>query len=207
MTTAPAVAAASTAPQHSIVPAPHAVSVGVTSTSASVSPSPFAPPPTSAPIVGPVSQSLLPSSSSSPHPTAKAKSPAVVQVHPDRQVCPSSRTILLSACVYAYVLCDRVQCFRRWILPIAPRHHAPPIPHGVRRGLLCSFLPRLRVTRSLAPGPALRQKNPTHQMSYPSIRHRHRRLHQHRRRRRRVDLVAVMYKSSPRPVSKDKDGN
>lgn len=233
-----------------MVPAPPAVGLAVARTSASISPSPFAPPPASAPIAGPVSQSLpLPSS---PHLTAKAKSPDVVGVHsdrpalssdlnaddhpagseyvmehtsastsrpdhdeagpggnltagnldafthdppdqpqsPSRQVCLSPRAIILSACVYTYVSCDRVKSYRLWIL----RHHAP----HTRRRPLCSFLPRLRVSDPLNPRPTLfLQKNPTHQTSYPSIRRRR------RRHRRCVDHVAVTYGSSPNPTSKD----
>jgi hypothetical protein len=241
--------------QYPIVPAPLGVGLGVAS--ASVSPSPFAPPPASAPIAGPVSHPLPRPSSSSTNLTAKAKSPDVVQVHPDqlalssdldadehpagseyvmehasvstlhpegpggnstadhlnafthdppdspqprapsRQVCLSSRAVLHSACVYAYESCDRVQCYRLWIPPIAPRHQAPP--HGARRRLLCSFLRRLRVY-PLTPSPTLfLQKNPTHQKPYPYIRHRR----HHHRHRRCVDLVAVTHGSSPRPTSKD----
>ena len=114
-----------------------------------------------------------------------------------RQVCLSSRAVLLSVCVYAYLSCDRVQCCRLWILPIAPHHHA--LPHDARQRPLCSFLPRLRVSHPLTPSPTLfLQKNPTHQISYPSIRHRRRHRH-----RRCVDLVAVTHRSSPRPTSKD----
>jgi hypothetical protein len=115
---------------------------------------------------------------------------------PSRQVCLSSRAVLLSAYVYAYVSCDRVQRCRLWIQPIAPRHHAPS--SGARRRPLCFCLPRLRVTDPLTPSPTLfLQTNPTHQMSYLSIRHpRH-------RHRRCVDLVAVTHRSSPKPTSKD----
>lgn len=222
---------------------------------ASVSPSPFAPPPASAPIAGPVSQPLpLPSSSSS----SQAKSPDVVRVHPDRpdqlapandlesdehpagseyvtehtsastshsdageatadhldafardppdqpqprtsrQVCLSSRAVLLSACVYAYESCDRDQYLRLWIPPIAPLHHA--LPRGAHRRPLCSFLRHLNPLNS-CPIPFL-QKNPTHRSSYPSIRCccRHRR----RRHRRSVDEIdAVTHRSSPRPTNKD----
>ena len=229
-----------------MVPAPPAVSI-----STSVSPSPFAPPPTSAPIAGLVSHPLpLPSSSSSSsHVAVKAKLPDDVRVHPDqlahssdldadghptgtehvmertfpsasrpdageatagrldafthdpldqpqprapsRQVCLSSRTVLLSACVYAYVLCDRVQCCRLWILSTTPRHHAP---HGARQRPHCSFLPHLRVSRPLTPCPTLFfQKNLT---SYPSIRRRRRRHHHHYRRHRCVDFVGMTHRSS-----------
>jgi hypothetical protein len=116
---------------------------------------------------------------------------------PSRQVCLSSRAVLLSARAYPYVSCDRVQCCRLWILPIAARHQAPP--HGARRRPLCSFLPRLRV-HPLIPSPTLfLQKNPTHQVPYLSIRHRHRHHHHHHRC---VELVAVTHRSSPRPTSK-----
>lgn len=224
----------------------------------SVSPSPFAPPPASSSIAETVSQPLpLPSSSSSssPHLAVRAKSPDVVQVHPDqlahssgsagiehvkehssasvsrpdageaeprgnsatdhldafthdppdqpqpralsRQVCLSSRAVLLSACVYAYVSCDRVQCCHPWILPITPHRHAPP--HDIRQRPLCSFLPRRRVPHPLAPCPTLfLQKNA---MSYPSIRPRPR--PHHHCRRRPVDFVAVTHESRPRPTNKD----
>src|SRR6266446_683250 len=221
VTAAPVVVAAATALQHSVVPAPIAARLGVASMSASISPSPFAPPPASAPITG-VPPLPLPSS----HLIVKAKSPDVVLVpapssdldarehavgseyvmehtsastHPDdggarlgenstashhppnqpqaraqsRQVCLSSRAVLLSACVYAYVSCDRVQCCHPRIPPITPRHLAPP--HCARQGPLCSFLPRLRASHTLAPRPALLRKNPSHQRSYPSIRRRHHR--------------------------------
>ena len=122
------------------------------------------------------------------------------QVQPrvlSRQVCLSSRAVLLSACVYTYVSYNRVQCCRLWILPIAPRHHAPL--RGARRRPLCSFLPRLRVSRPLTPRPTLFvQKNPMHQILYPSIH-----LRRHHRHRRSVGVVGVTHRSSPSPTSKD----
>ena len=235
VTAASVVPTATMASQCPIVPAPPALGVGVARTSASVFPSPFAPPPALAPIAGPVSQSLpLPSSCS----TAKAKSPDVVRAYPDqsalsndwdtnkhpagseyviehtststsrpsdgeprapsRQVCLSSRAILLSACVYAYVSCDRVRYYCRWTLPMAPRHHAPL--HDSRRRPLCSYLPRLRVSDPLTFHQTLfLQTNPTHQMSYPSIHLRH----YHHRHRLYVELVAVTHRPSISPTSKE----
>jgi hypothetical protein len=111
---------------------------------------------------------------------------------PSRQVCLSSRTVLLSACVYAYVSCDRVRCCRLWIPPIAPHDR----PHDTRRRPLCSSLPRLRASH---PPTFFPQKNPTHQMSYPWIRH-HRHHHRHRRP---VEFIAVTNRSSQSPISKD----
>lgn len=125
---------------------------------------------------------------------------------PSRQVCLSSRAVLLSARAYPYVSCDRVQCCRLWILPIAARHQV--LPRAAHRRPLCSFLPRLRV-HPLIPSPTLfLQKNPTHQVS--SIRHRHR--HRHHRHHRCVEPVAVTHRSSQSPrqsqsPSPSKDGN
>ena len=106
---------------------------------------------------------------------------------PSRQVCLPSRAVLLSACVYTYVSCDRIPCYRFWIVPIAPRHHAPH--RGARRRPPYSFLPRLRVPHPLTPSPTpFLQKNPL----YPLIHHRHR--HRHHRHLRCVDLVAVTHR-------------
>ena len=238
-----------------MLPTPPVIGVGAASTSVSVSPSPFAPPPASTSISRPVSQLIPPlSSSSSSHPSIKAKSPdapvspdqqaisgdldvserpegsehvteraspsddggaslngnstAGLPSYPDRlqarspslQVCPPSRIILLSACVYAYESCDRVQCRPR-ITSIVHRHHAHLFLHGTHRKLLCSFLPRPGVSHPLAPPPIrLLQSEtaiPNHQTSY--------RLTLHRpRRHRHVDLAAMHLSSqSPRSISKD----
>jgi hypothetical protein len=68
--------------RYSILPAPPTAGIGVASIPSSVSPSPFAPPSASAP---PPQLPPVPSSSSSLHVTAKAKSPDVSPgPHPDR---------------------------------------------------------------------------------------------------------------------------
>jgi len=121
---------------------------------------------------------------------------------PSLQVCLSSRVVLLSACVYAYELCNRVHCCGPWISPIAHRHHDPLFLHGAHRRLLCFFLPRLRVPLPLVPRPTLlpqsETETPNHRRSYPSTLHRHRHRHH-----RHVDLAAAMRESSPRTTSKD----